>query len=247
MPTIPFRVAIIGAGPAGIYAADLLTKAEHDLELSIDLFERLPSPFGLVRYGVAPDHPRIKGIINALIKVLDRGDIRLFGNVEYGADINLGELTDRYDAVIFSTGCFVDAPLSLPGIDLPGSYGAADFVNWYDSHPDVAQTWPLDAEKVAVLGNGNVALDVARVLAKQADDLHTTEIPDHVYEGLKSSKVTDVHVFGRRGPAQAKFTPLELRELGQVDDVDIIVYPEDYEFDRGFDSRPSSRATRPSR
>ncbi|MEY9260129.1 ferredoxin--NADP+ reductase [Brevibacterium epidermidis] len=233
MPAIPFRVAIIGAGPAGIYAADLLTKAEHDLELSIDLFDRLPSPFGLVRYGVAPDHPRIKGIINALIKVLDRGDIRLFGNVEYGADISLGELTDRYDAVIFSTGCFVDAPLTLPGVDLPGSYGAADFVNWYDAHPDVPQTWPLEAEKVAVLGNGNVALDVARVLAKQADDLHTTEIPDHVYEGLKSSKVTDVHIFGRRGPAQAKFTPLELRELGQVADVDIIVYPEDYEFDQG--------------
>src|SRR5699024_9130141 len=141
----------------------------------------------------------------ALIKVLDRGDIRLFGNVEYGADINLGELTDRYDAVIFSTGGFVDAPLSLPGIDLPGSYGAADFVNWYDAHPDVAQTWPLDAEKVAVHGNGNAALDAARVHAKQADDLHTTEIPDHVHAGPKSSKVTDVHVFGRRGPAQAKF------------------------------------------
>ena len=146
MPAIPFRVAIIGAGPAGIYAADLLTKAEHDLELSIDLFERLPSPFGLVRYGVAPAHPRIKGIINALIKVLDRGDIRLFGNVEYGADISLGELTDRYDAVIFSTGCFVDAPLSLPGIALTGPYGTAAFVNWYHAHPDVAHTWPLDAE-----------------------------------------------------------------------------------------------------
>ncbi|MCF2588916.1 FAD-dependent oxidoreductase [Brevibacterium sp. UCMA 11752] len=233
MTTNPFRVAIVGAGPAGIYAADLLTKAERDFEISIDLFDRLPTPFGLVRYGVAPDHPRIKGIINALIKVLDRGDIRLFSNVEYGADIALGELTDRYDAVIFSTGCFIDASLNLPGVDLPGSYGAADFVNWYDSHPDVAQTWPLDAEKVAVIGNGNVALDVARVLAKQADDMHTTEIPDHVYEGLKSSKVTDVHVFGRRGPAQAKFTPLELRELGHVKDVDIIVYPEDYEFDDG--------------
>ena len=233
MTTKPFRVAIVGAGPAGIYAADLLTKAERDFEVSIDLFDRLPTPFGLVRYGVAPDHPRIKGIINALIKVLDRGDIRLFSNVEYGADISLGELTDRYDAVIFSTGCFVDAPLSIPGAQLPGSYGAADFVNWYDSHPDVAQTWPLDAQKVAVIGNGNVALDVARVLAKQADDMHTTEIPDHVYEGLKSSQVTDVHVFGRRGPAQAKFTPLELRELGQVKDVDIIVYPEDFEFDEG--------------
>ena len=231
--TRPFRVAIVGAGPAGIYAADLLTKAERDFEVSIDLFERLPTPFGLVRYGVAPDHPRIKGIINALIKVLDRGDIRLFSNVDYGTDITLDELTDRYDAVIFSTGCITDAALTIPGVDLEGSFGAADFVNWYDSHPDVAQDWPLEAEQVAVIGNGNVALDVARVLAKQADDMHVTEIPDHVYEGLKSSKVTDVHVFGRRGPAQAKFTPLELRELGHVPDVDIIVYPEDFEFDDG--------------
>ncbi|MGW9004748.1 FAD-dependent oxidoreductase [Brevibacterium casei] len=231
--TRPFRVAIVGAGPAGIYAADLLTKAERDFEVSIDLFERLPTPFGLVRYGVAPDHPRIKGIINALIKVLDRGDIRLFSNVDYGTDITLDELTDRYDAVIFSTGCITDAPLNIPGVDLEGSFGAADFVNWYDSHPDVSQSWPLEAESVAVIGNGNVALDVARVLAKQADDMHVTEIPDHVYEGLKSSKVTDVHVFGRRGPAQAKFTPLELRELGHVPDVDIIVYPEDFEFDEG--------------
>ncbi|RAC13322.1 pyridine nucleotide-disulfide oxidoreductase, partial [Burkholderia multivorans] len=199
----------------------------------IDLFERLPTPFGLVRYGVAPDHPRIKGIINALIKVLDRGDIRMFSNVDYGVDITLDELTDRYDAVIFSTGCFVDASLDIPGVDLPGSYGAADFVNWYDAHPDVSQDWPLEAEQVAVIGNGNVALDVARVLAKQADDMQVTEIPDHVYEGLKSSKVTDVHVFGRRGPAQAKFTPLELRELGHVADVDVIVYPEDFEFDEG--------------
>ncbi|VEW15492.1 NADPH-ferredoxin reductase fprA [Brevibacterium casei] len=231
--TRPFRVAIVGAGPAGIYAADLLTKAERDFEVSIDLFERLPTPFGLVRYGVAPDHPRIKGIINALIKVLDRGDIRLFSNVDYGTDITLDELTDRYDAVIFSTGCITDAPLNIPGVDLEGSFGAADFVNWYDSHPDVSQSWPLEAESVAVIGNGNVALDVARVLAKQADDMHVTEIPDHVYEGLKASKVTDVHVFGRRGPAQAKFTLLELRELGLVPDVDIIVYPEDFEFDEG--------------
>ncbi|MCT1549216.1 FAD-dependent oxidoreductase [Brevibacterium casei] len=231
--TRPFRVAIVGAGPAGIYAADLLTKAERDFEVSIDLFERLPTPFGLVRYGVAPDHPRIKGIINALIKVLDRGDIRLFSNVDYGTDITLDELTDRYDAVIFSTGCITDAPLNIPGVDLEGSFGAADFVNWYDSHPDVSQSWQLEAESVAVIGNGNVALDVARVLAKQADDMQVTEIPDHVYEGLKASKVTDVHVFGRRGPAQAKFTPLELRELGHVPDVDIVVYPEDFEFDEG--------------
>lgn len=229
--TRPLRVAIVGAGPAGIYAADLLTKAERDFDVSIDLFERLPAPFGLVRYGVAPDHPRIKGIINALIKVLDRGDIRLFANVEYGTDITREELQRHYDAVIFSTGCFIDAKLDIPGVELAGSHGAADFVNWYDAHPDVPQTWPLDAERVAVIGNGNVALDVARVLAKQADDMLSTEIPDHVYEGLKQSQVTDVHVFGRRGPAQAKFTPLELRELGHVKDVDIIVYPEDFEFD----------------
>ena len=225
------RVAIVGAGPAGIYAADLLTKADRDFEVSIDLFERLPAPFGLVRYGVAPDHPRIKGITNALIKIMDRGDIRLFGNVNYGEDITLSELQDLYDAVIFSTGCFIDANLNVPGVDLPRSYGAADFVNWYDAHPDVSQEWPLDAEKVAVIGNGNVALDVARVLAKQADDMLSTEIPDHVYEGLKKSKVTDVHVFGRRGPAQSKFSPLEIRELGKVPDVDIVVYPEDFEFD----------------
>ncbi|SMY10515.1 FAD-dependent oxidoreductase [Brevibacterium jeotgali] len=225
------RVAIVGAGPAGIYAADLLTKAERDFELSIDLFERLPVPFGLVRYGVAPDHPRIKGIQKALIKVLDRGDVRLIGNVDYGTDITLEDLRRHYDAVIFSTGSFDDARLSLPGVELPGSYGAADFVNWYDAHPDVPREWPLDAERVGVIGNGNVALDVARVLAKQADDMLSTEIPDHVYEGLKDSKVTDVHVFGRRGPAQTKFTPLELRELGLVKDVDIVVYPEDYEFD----------------
>ena len=225
------RVAIVGAGPAGIYAADLLTKAERDFELSIDLFERLPVPFGLVRYGVAPDHPRIKGIQKALIKVLDRGDVRLIGNVDFGTDLTLEDLRRHYDAVIFSTGSFDDARLDLPGVDLPRSYGAADFVNWYDAHPDVSQEWPLDAERVGVIGNGNVALDVARVLAKQADDMLSTEIPDHVYQGLKDSRVTDVHVFGRRGPAQTKFTPLELRELGLVKDVDIVVYPEDYEFD----------------
>lgn len=229
--TRALRVAIVGAGPAGIYAADLLTKAERAFDVSIDLFERLPAPFGLVRYGVAPDHPRIKGIINALIKVLDRGDVRVFANVNYGTDVTLPELQDHYDAVIFSTGCISDATLNIPGIGLPGSYGAADFVNWYDAHPDYPLEWPLEAREVAVIGNGNVALDVARMLAKHADDLLPTEIPDHIYRALKDSAVTDVHVFGRRGPAQAKFTPLELRELGHVPNVDIVVYPEDFEFD----------------
>ncbi|GAB2762993.1 ferredoxin--NADP+ reductase [Amycolatopsis magusensis] len=227
----PLRVAIIGAGPAGIYAADILDKS--DTPTHIDLFERMPAPFGLIRYGVAPDHPRIKGIVTALHKVLDRPGIRLIGNVDYGTDLKLDELREFYDAVIFSTGASADRPLEIPGIDLPGSYGAADFVSWYDGHPDVPRTWPLEATSVAVLGVGNVALDVARVLAKTADELLSTEIPPNVYEGLKSSPVTDVHVFGRRGPAQAKFTPMELRELDHSPNVEVLVDPEDIEFDEG--------------
>jgi ferredoxin--NADP+ reductase len=225
------RLAIVGAGPAGIYAADILLKEARGFDVSIDLFERLPAPYGLVRYGVAPDHPRIKGIINALRDVLDRGDIRIFGNVTFGEDITLDDLKQHYNAVIFSTGAIRDADLDLPGIDLDGSYGAADFVSWFDGHPDVPRTWPLDAQSVAVIGNGNVALDVSRILAKHADDLLPTEIPANVYEGLKASPVTDVHVFGRRGPAQVKFTPLELRELGEVPDVDIVVHEEDFDHD----------------
>jgi ferredoxin--NADP+ reductase len=225
------RLAIVGAGPAGIYAADLAIKAEKAFDISIDLFERLPAPYGLVRYGVAPDHPRIKGIISALRDVLDRGDIRLFGNVNYGTDITLDDLKKHYNAVIFSTGSMLDAPLDIPGIDLDGSYGAAEFVSWYDGHPDVPRTWPLEAREVAVIGNGNVALDVARVLAKHADDMLPTEIPGNVYDGLAASPITDVHVFGRRGPAQVKFTPLELRELGEMRDVDMILHDEDFHYD----------------
>jgi ferredoxin--NADP+ reductase len=225
------RLAIVGAGPAGIYAADILLKAEKQFDVSIDLFEQLPAPYGLVRYGVAPDHPRIKGIITALREVLDSGQIRLFGNVLYGRDITLDDLKQHYNAVIFSTGAVRDADLDIPGIDLPGSYGAADFVSWYDGHPDVSREWPLDAREIAVIGNGNVALDVARLLAKHADDLLPTEIPANVYEGLAASPVTDVHVFGRRGPMQVKFTPLELRELGELRDVDMIVHDEDFDYD----------------
>jgi ferredoxin--NADP+ reductase len=225
------RLAIVGAGPAGIYAADILLKSETAFDISIDLFEQLPAPYGLVRYGVAPDHPRIKGIITALREVLDTGRIRLFGNVLYGRDITLADLKKHYNAVIFSTGAIRDADLEVPGIDLDGSYGAADFVSWYDGHPDVPRDWPLDAKEVAVIGNGNVALDVARILAKHADDLLPTEIPDKVYQVLKSSPVTDVHVFGRRGPMQVKFTPLELRELGELRDVDMIIHDEDFDYD----------------
>jgi ferredoxin--NADP+ reductase len=223
------RVAVVGAGPAGIYAADILTK-EHDTA-TVDLIERLPAPFGLVRYGVAPDHPRIKEIIKALHRVVGRDRIRFLGNVEYGADLKLEDLRRHYDAVIFATGAITDRELDIPGIDLPGNHGAADFVSWYAGHPDVPRDWPLEARHVAVLGAGNVALDVARMLAKPADEQLTTEIADNVYRGLKANQATDVHVFARRGPAQIKFTPMELRELSHSPSVDVIVHPEGFEID----------------
>jgi len=225
------RVAVIGAGPAGIYAADILTKS--DVGTTIDIIERDPTPFGLIRYGVAPDHPRIKEIIKALKRVLSNDDIRFFGNVNYGADLKLDDLRLFYDAVIFATGANKDRPIEIPGIDLHGSYGAADFVSWYDGHPDAHTDWPLEADSVAVLGAGNVALDVARILAKTADELLVTEIPDNVYRGIKKNRAQDVHVFARRGPAQVKFTPMELRELGHSPNIDVIVHPEGFELDKG--------------
>ncbi|MBO0980258.1 FAD-dependent oxidoreductase [Microbacterium sp. SD291] len=241
---LALRVAIVGAGPAGIYAGNLLANAvnERGGRLEIDLFESLPAPYGLIRYGVAPDHPRIKGIVNSLHEMLDafpvvaegkseatRRTIRFIGNVEVGRDISLEELRERYHAVILATGAIRDAALDIPGVELPGSYGAADFVAWFDGHPDVARTWPLEASSVAVIGNGNVALDVARVLAKHAVDLRSTEVPDNVLAGFEASAVTDVHVFGRRGPADIKFTPIELRELGELNDVDIVLHDEDFD------------------
>ncbi|WP_417556010.1 FAD-dependent oxidoreductase [Microbacterium sp.] len=225
------KLAVVGAGPAGIYAADILLKAERKFDVSIDIFEQLPAPYGLVRYGVAPDHPRIKGIITALRNVLDHGDMRLFGNVRFGTDITIEDLKRHYNAVIFATGSVRDAPLDIPGIDATDSFGAASYVSWFDGHPDVPREWSLDATSVGVIGNGNVALDVSRMLAKHADDLLVTEVPDNVYEGLKASTITDVHVFGRRGPAQVKFTPLELRELGELRDVDMVLYDEDFDYD----------------
>jgi ferredoxin--NADP+ reductase len=227
----PARIAIVGAGPAGIYVADVLMKSGEDV--SIDLFERQPAPFGLIRYGVAPDHPRIKGIITALHQVLDKPQVRLLGNVEYGVDVKLEDLQRFYDAVVFTTGAEKDRDLDVPGIDLPGSYGGADYVSWFDGHPDVPRTWPLEARSIAVIGAGNVGLDVARMLSKTADELLVTEIPQNVYEGLKASPVEEVHVFARRGPAQAKFTPLELRELDHSPNVEVIVAPEDIEYDDG--------------
>ncbi len=223
------RVAIIGGGPAGIFAADILTRTA-ECPVSVDILERLPAPFGLVRYGVAPDHPRIKEIIKALQRVLAKPEVRFLGNVEYGVDVKLEDLREFYDAVIVSTGAMADRDLGIPGEE--HSFGAADFVSWYDAHPDVPQTWPLEATSVAVLGVGNVALDVARVLAKTGDEMLVTDIPPHVHAGLKAKTITDVHVFARRGPAYAKFSPLELRELNHSPNVEVIVHPEGFDVDQ---------------
>ena len=225
----PLRVAVIGAGPAGVYVADVLHKS--GTPASVDIFEKLPAPYGLIRYGVAPDHPRIKGIITALRQVMSRPTVRLFGNVEYGVDIKLEDLQRHYDAVVFTTGAEKDRDLDIPGIDLPGSFGGADFVSWFDGHPDVPREWPLEAESIAVIGAGNVGLDVSRMLSKTADELLVTEIPDNVYQGLKANRVREVHLFARRGPGQAKFTPLELRELDHSPNVEVIVDPRDIEYD----------------
>jgi len=216
------RVAVIGAGPAGIHAAAAL--AEHGV--AVDLFDSLPTPYGLVRYGTAPDHRRIKEIVVALRQALDRSGIRFFGNVDYGRDLKLAELRRSCHAVIFATGAAVDRPLPIPGIDLPGSFGAADFVAWYNGHPDAPRDWPLAAREVAVIGAGNVALDVARMLAKPAAEQLITEMPDNVWRGLVANRARDIHLFARRGPAQVKFTPLELRELAESPSVAVVVHPE---------------------
>lgn len=223
------RVAIVGAGPAGIYAADILLGLSPTA--TVDLFEKLPAPYGLVRYGVAPDHPRIRKITDALHEVLTNPRIRLRCNVEVGADIGIAELRAAYDGVIVATGADLDVPLDIPGIDLPGSFGAADFVAWYDGHPDVPRSWPLTAESVAVLGAGNVALDVTRILAKHAAALSHTDTPDTVLEQLAASSVRDVHLFARRGPADVRFSALELRELADQHDVDVIVDPDELVLD----------------
>ena len=225
----PLRVAVIGSGPAGIYASDLLMKSGRTVE--IDLFEQMPAPFGLIRYGVAPDHPRIKGIVNSLHAVMEKPNIRFLGNIEVGTTITVEKLHEYYDAIVFATGAVADRDLGIPGENLNGSYGAADFVGFYDGNPRFHRTWNLTATHIAIIGVGNVALDISRILAKTANELHTTEIPDNVYQTLKTNQATHIHIFGRRGPAQAKFTPLELKELDHSPSINVVVDPEDIDYD----------------
>lgn len=238
--TSPLRVAVVGSGPAGIYASDLLVKSEVDVK--VDLFEKMPAPFGLIRYGVAPDHPRIKGIVQSLHNVMEKEDIRFLGNIEVGRDVTVEELQDYYDAVIFATGATADRLVNIPGEDLEGVHGAGEFVGFYDGNPNFQRDWDLSAESVAVIGVGNVSLDVSRILAKTADELLVTEIPDNVYQTLKTNRAKEIHVFGRRGPAQAKYTPKELKELDESPTIEVIVDPEDIDYDAA--SEEARRATK---
>jgi ferredoxin/flavodoxin---NADP+ reductase len=238
------RVAVIGSGPAGLYTAEALIKqaAASDMRVEVDVIDRLPTPYGLVRYGVAPDHPSIKSIATYLQRVLEQHPVRFLGGVHFGTDVTRDELLECYDTVVYATGAMRDRRLGVPGEDLPGSVAATDFVNWYCGHPDISSDmFCLDAESVAVIGVGNVAVDVARILTKTSAELHGTDVPEPVLQELSQSKVREVHVIGRRGPAQAKFTTKELRELGQVPGADVIVDPAEIDLD-AFD--PTGESTR---
>jgi ferredoxin--NADP+ reductase len=229
--THPLRVAVIGSGPAGIYAAEALVK-QADGNVLVDVFDRLPTPYGLVRYGVAPDHTSIKSIGRYLQRVLEHPGVRFLGGVEFGGDVTRDDLLACYDAVIYATGAMVDRHLGVPGEELPGSVAATDFVNWYCGHPDASGLdVDLSAEEVAVIGVGNVAVDVARILAKTADELRATDVPEAVLDLLGGSGVRHIHMIGRRGPAQAKFTTKELRELGALPHTEVHVLPADMDLD----------------
>jgi len=224
------RVAIVGAGPAGAFAADRLLRRVGNVE--IDLFERLPTPWGLLRSGVAPDHQEIKRLDETFDRETLRQGCRFFGNVEVGVDISHPELMEHYDALIYATGAQTDKSLGIPGEDLPGSWPATEFVAWYNGHPDYrGLEFDLSHERAVVIGNGNVAADVVRMLTRSVAELERTDIADHALDALRQSRVKEVVVLGRRGPAQAAFTSSELRELGHMDGVDVIVDPDDAELD----------------
>jgi ferredoxin--NADP+ reductase len=223
----PVRVAIVGSGPAGLYAADALLR-QDELEVHVDVVERLPTPWGLVRAGVAPDHPKIKSVTRVYEKTAAHPRLRYFGNVEVGRDVTRDELLARYDAVVYAVGAPDDRPMGIPGERLPGSWAATDFVGWYNGHPDHCDLEPdLGSERAVVIGNGNVAIDVARMLTLDPAELARTDIADHALERLARSAIREVVVIGRRGPEQAAFTTPELRELGELAGVDVVVDPEE--------------------
>lgn len=224
-------VAVVGSGPSGVYTAEALLKARPDA-VRVDVYDRLPAPYGLVRYGVAPDHLKIKSVARALQKTFEHPAVRFFGDVEVGVAPTVDELRAAYDVVVYAFGAAQDRRLGVPGEDLHGSFSAVEFVAWYSGHPDSEiDRYTLDASSVVVVGAGNVAIDVARVLAKPVDVLRSTDIPDQVLDVLAASAVTDVHLVARRGPAQAKFTTKELREMGEIDGCDVVLDPAVMELD----------------
>ncbi len=238
----PIRVAVVGAGPAGFYAAGHLLK-DSEGRIEVDMLERLPTPWGLVRSGVAPDHPKIKSVTRVYEKTAAHQRFRYFGNVELGRDVSREELLARYHAVVYATGAPTDRGLGIPGEELPGSWPATEFVGWYNGHPDHPDLeFDLSCERAVVIGNGNVALDVARMLMLSDEALAATDTADHALEALRESAVREVVVIGRRGPAQAAFTNPELRELRDLTDADVVV--DAAEIERALDvQEPQESAT----
>lgn len=222
----PLLVAIVGSGPSGFYAAEALTKS--DVQVKVDILERLPSPYGLVRSGVAPDHQKLKQAIKLYQKISESPDLNLIANVTVGEDISVDELCQSHHAVIMTCGAETDRKLGVPGEDLEGSYTATEFVGWYNGHPDYRdRQFDLSHDVAVIIGQGNVAADVSRILSKTVDELKHTDIAQHALDALAESKIKEIHVIGRRGPAQAKFTPKELREFGELSDCNSIVQAAD--------------------
>ncbi|MDX6398075.1 MAG: ferredoxin/flavodoxin---NADP+ reductase [Gaiellaceae bacterium] len=229
------RVAIVGSGPAGFYAAAALLAS--DLGVEVDMIERLPTPWGLVRLGVAPDHPNIKAVSRAFERTAANPGFRFFGNVEVGKDVTHDELSERYDAVLYSVGAQTDRQLDIPGEDLPGSWPATAFVAWYNGHPDFqGLQFDLSHERAVVIGNGNVALDVARMLALTPAELAPTDTTEAAIAAINEAGVREIVVVGRRGPVQAAWTPVEVGELGELEGADVIVDPADLELDEASEA-----------
>ena len=221
-PENPLRVAIIGSGPSGFYAADHLQK-QKDLVVHIDMFDRLPTPFGLVRGGVAPDHGKIKSVTKVYDKIAADPNFRFYGNVEFGKDLTHDDISKFYHQVIYAVGAQTDKRMEIPGEDLPGSHPATEFVAWYNGHPDYRDfKFDLTQESAIVVGVGNVAMDVARILASSYEELVKTDMADYALEALKNSKVRNIYLLGRRGPAQAAFTTPEVKELGELEETDVV-------------------------
>ena len=242
----PLRVAIVGAGPTGFYAADHLLR-NPEVVVEVDMFDRLPTPYGLVRLGVAPDHQKIKFVTNAFDKVAASPRFRFYGGVEFGKDVTLADLQAYYHQIVYCTGAQTDRRMGIPGEDLAGSHPATEFVAWYNGHPDYRDcAFDLSQESVAVVGVGNVAADVVRILCRTPEELATTDIADYALEALRKSRVREVYLLGRRGPAQAAFTNPEVRELGELADADITAIPQEVELDplsRAAVERSQDRAT----